>query len=396
MQNLSVLVVHNRYQQPGGEDTVVDAEIELLRRRGHRVLQYTRQNRELSRYSLLRKSLLLLTTTWNYSSYSEVRKLIRAHKPDIAHFHNFVPLVSPAAFYACNAAGIPVVQTLHNYRLLCPAGTLFLDGHRCTHCSQGRTPGILRGCYRDSRIQTAAVSLMLGAHGAAGTWKRSVNAYLTPSQFCRSKFVRAGLPAEKIFHRPNFLATDPGRQRRPGEYALFVGRLSSEKGVLEMLEAWRNLPQVPLVVVGDGPLYGRALQFSQAVQGKIKVLGQLNRNSTINLMKGARFLVFPSRWDEPFGMALLEAAACGVPAVAARVGAVPELVSHHQTGLLFDPQEAVEIVEQVRWAWSHPAQMEQMGDAARQAYQQNFTADKSYASLMEVYHKVLGSRPLPL
>ncbi|MGD0929532.1 MAG: glycosyltransferase family 4 protein [Candidatus Korobacteraceae bacterium] len=390
MQSLSVLVIHNQYQRPGGEDAVVRAEVDLLRSAGNRVVQYTRHNSDIAAYTPLRKASLLASTTWNRKTYSDIRALIREHRPDIAHCHNFLPLVSPSAYYACKSADVPVVQTLHNYRLLCPAGTLFANGQRCPGCSRSNANAISRGCYRNSRLQTAAISLMLGAHRLRGTWKRSVDAYVTPSAFCRDYFVAAGLPEEKVHLKRNFLAHDPGQRRDCGDYALFVGRLSREKGVLEMIEAWRQLPEVKLLVAGDGPLYYEARGAARS-NDRVEILGQLTPEETLDRIRGARFLVFPSRWFEPFGMGLLEAAACGVPAIASRIGAIPELVADHRTGLLFDPDNFNELVECVRWAWTHPSDMDEMGAAARHFYLQNFTAEQNYEALMGIYHKVLSA-----
>ncbi len=390
MQKPSVLVIHNQYQQSGGEDSVVRAEVDMLRRAGHRVVMYTRQNAEINRYGSLRKSLLLFTTSWAGAAYSDVCALIRKERPDIAHCHNFLPLVSPSAHYACKAMGIPVLQTLHNYRLLCPSGTFFQDGQRCASCNGCSLRGVVRGCYRHSHLQTGAVSLMLLSHGVLGTWKRLVDAYVAPSRFCRDTFVRAGWSPAKMYCKPNFLPDDPGQRHARGDYALFVGRLSAEKGVLELFETWKTLSDIPLLVAGDGPLHDRLNSLVGGMALPIKLLGTLSSKDTISCIKGARFLIFPSRWHEPFGMGLLEAAACGVPAIASRVGAIPEIVDERRTGLLFDPDDQNELAEQVRWAWRHPAEMEEMGFAARQRYLQNFTAKKNYERLMDIYQALLN------
>ena len=391
MQGLSVLVIHNRYQQPGGEDAAVHAEMELLRNTGHRVVPYIRDNSEIAGYGALRKASLMVSTTWSRNSYANLRALIQKEHPDIAHCHNFLPLVSPAAYDACRSAGVPVVQSLHNYRLFCPAGTLFAANQRCEQCTRSLAKAAYRRCYRDSRAQTAVVSLMLGAHRLRGTWSRGVDAYIAPSTFCRNYFVAGGLPEKKVHLKPNFLARDPGPRTERGDYALFLGRLCPEKGVLEMIEAWKQLPQVKLLVAGDGPLYGEAQHAASRTGGHVKLLGQLTAEQTLLRIKGAHFVVFPSRWYEPFGMGLLEAAACGVPAIASRIGAIPELVHHGRTGLLFDPENFNELVERAGWAWAHPAEMEEMGTAARQLYLHRFTAEKNYEVLMDVYRRVLLS-----
>ena len=389
MQNLSVLVIHNQYQQFGGEDAVVRAEVDLLRRAGHRVVQYVRDNSVLANYAGLRKASLFFSTTWDRSAYVEIRALIEKERPDIAHCHNLLPQMSPAAYYACKSAGVPVVQTLHNYRLFCPAGTCFCQSAVCTKCTHNLLNSVRRGCYRGSRLQTAAVALMLAAHRWFGSWNHAVDAYLAPSSFCRDCFIAAGLPEAKVHLKHNSLDRDPGQRTNRGDYALFAGRLSAEKGVLEMLDVWQRLPHIPLLVAGDGPLYDEArCLVERSAGGHIKLLGRLDPQQTIAYMKGARLLVFPSRWYEPFGLSLIEAAACGVPAIASRIGATPELVIDNQTGMLFDPENFSELIGKVQWAWTHPAEMETMGTAARQLYEREFTAEKNYEALMNIYRKV--------
>jgi len=392
MRKLSVLVIHNRYQLRTGEDVVVDAEMEMLRRAGHRVVPFIRSNAAIADYNPLQKASLAMSTSWNRTSNVEIRQLIAKERPDVAHCHNLVPLISPAAYDACKSAGISVVQTLHNYRLLCPAGTMYRKGQICDDCKSGLSASVARGCYRESRLQTATLATMLGVHRLLGTWTRSVDTYVALSRISRDHFVAGGLPAEKIHIKPNFLSGDVGPRTWPGEYALFVGRLSPEKGILEMIAVWRRLPHIPLVVVGDGPVRDQVVQMvRQPGMAHIKLRGQLSADDAMTEMRNARFLVFPSRWYEPFGMTLLEAAACGVPAVAARIGGVPELVVEGHSGLLFDPQNVEELAAKANWAWKHPADMAVMGSAARHCYEQRYTAEKNYEALMKIYHATLSN-----
>jgi glycosyltransferase involved in cell wall biosynthesis len=236
----------------------VQAEVDLLRRAGHRVLQFTQNNAVLASCTPLQKAALFFTTTWNRTAYSKIRDLIDNERPDIVHCHNLLPQVSPAAYYACKSAGVPVVQTLHNYRLFCPAGTFFHHGRICQDCTRSLSYSVKHGCYRGSRSQSATVAMMLALHRRRETWTRSVDAYIALTQFSRDLFVALGLPDKKIHVKPNFVVQDTVPRTTPGRYALFVGRLSPEKGVLEMLRTWLHLPQIPLVVVGDGPLYDDA------------------------------------------------------------------------------------------------------------------------------------------
>jgi len=392
MRKLSVLVIHNQYQQPGGEDAVVRAEAGMLRRAGHHVMEFTRRNAVIAQYKPWQKASLCVSTTWNQNAYAEIRKVIAEERPDVAHCHNLLPLVSPAAYYACKSEGVRVVQTLHNYRLLCPSGALYAGGRICDDCTRSLASGIKRGCYRDSRLQTATLAMMLGAHRLLGTWRRTVDAYVALNQFARDYFVAAGLPAEKIHVKPNFLLDDPAPRCGTADYALFVGRLAAEKGVLEMLSAWQQLPHIPLFVAGDGPMRERVQHLlRQPSTAHIKLLGQVSADDVTAQMKNARFLVFPSRWYEPFPMTLLQAAACGLPAVAACIGGVPEVVVEGKTGLLFDPHNLEGLVAKADWAWCHPVEMAAMGSAARRLYQQKYTAESNYELLMNVYQAALSN-----
>ena len=241
-----VLVIHNRYRQPGGEDTVVRAEVALLRQHGHRVIEYVRDNAAIDEFGPLRKASLMLSATWNPQVYAELRQLIRAERPDVAHCHNLLPLISPAAYYACRAEGVPVVQTLHNFRLCCPAGTLFRNG------------GGLRGLRRQIGTSSGAGMLSqfadtnrrsrLDARHASCCWERgsdAVDAYSVPSQFCLERMAASGIPRDKIMLRPNFLLNDPGPRDAGDDYVVFVGRLCAEKGIRQLLWAWRRLRRIP-------------------------------------------------------------------------------------------------------------------------------------------------------
>ncbi len=364
MARPGVLVIHNRYLEPGGEDSVVNAEIALLRSKGHRVLQYARHNREIAHFSNTRNALLPFTTIWDYESYGELRSLIRQERPALAHCHNLFPLLSPAVYYACAAEGVPVVQTLHNYRLACPGGDFFHGGDPCDRCQGSLIKASLKGCYRDSRLQTGVVAVMLGAHRALGTWQKKVSTYVAPSEFCRALAVQHGLPANKIVVKPHF-ATDLVTQKHGlGDYAIFVGRLSEEKGILQLLDVWRDLGHIPLLVVGSGPLEQHARRFAQDSQlANVTFAGQLPHDETLRRIRNARFLVAPSRCYETFGLSVLEAMACGVPAIVPRTGSLHELVSDRRTGFHVDFDDSEQFSAAIRRSWSHPLATREMGRA---------------------------------
>lgn len=392
MARPGILVIHNRYLESGGEDSVVNAEIALLRSRGHRVLQYARHNREIAHFGAVRKALLPLTTMWDYGSYCELRSLIRQQRPAIAHCHNLLPLLSPAVYYACAAEGIPVVQAVHNYRLVCPGGNFFREGERCNDCQGSLLKATLRGCYRDSRSQTGVVSLMLGAHRAFGTWQTMVDTYIAPSGFCRAVLCQRGLPANKLVTKPHFAPEVLPQKTSLGDYAIFAGRLSHEKGVLPFLDVWRDVAQIPLLIVGSGPLEESARrQACESNLSNVTFAGHLPYPETLRHIRNARFLVAPSRCYETFGMAVLEAMACGVPAIVPRNGALQELVSDRRTGFHVDLDDREQLAAAIRTMWSHPLETREMGRAARHRCLEHYSADSNYNRLSDIYNAALST-----
>jgi glycosyltransferase involved in cell wall biosynthesis len=294
---VKLLVLHNSYQQPGGEDEAVRREVDLLRGAGHQVRIFSRHNGEICSDSMLAKIAVARQAVWSKDSCRELKQILGREKPDLAHFHNTFPLISPAAYYVFGDAGVPVVQTLHNYRLCCPATNLFRNGGVCEECMEHSLwRGVAHGCYRDSRPGTAAVALMLATHRACGTWTRAVDCYIALTEFARRKFIAAGIPPEKIAVKSNFANRDPGLRTGVGEYALFAGRLAPEKGLRTLLAAWERLrSRIPLLVVGDGPL-GTELEREATRRSLSSVVfrGYLRPEAVTAAMKEARFLIVPS------------------------------------------------------------------------------------------------------
>jgi glycosyltransferase involved in cell wall biosynthesis len=322
-----------------------------------------------------------LAAIWNHASFRRIQSLVNQAPPDVAHFHNTFPLISPAAYYAVRRLGVPVVQKLSNFRLLCPGGIFLRDGQPCEQCLERGSlrPALLHKCYRGSRAATAAVAGMLAAHRAVGTWQRMVDVYIALSEFARRKFIEGGLPADRIVVKGNCVTPDPGPGEGNGGYALFVGRLSEEKGISTLAEAWRRLPDIPLLVAGDGPL--NQTEWPAGVTW----LGLKSREEVIGLMKNAAVLVFPSVCYECAPLTILEAFACALPVVASDIGSVPEFVGQDRLGFLFRPGDPEDLARQVRRAFQHPAETKAMRAAARREYEAKYTAEVNYKALLEIY-----------
>jgi glycosyltransferase involved in cell wall biosynthesis len=386
---MKILSVHNSYQLPGGEDQVFAQEADLLRGRGHQVLLYQASNDQVTGKNPL---VLLGNTIWNHQAHREVRSLMHRERPNIVHVHNTFPIISPAVYYAANEEGIPVVQTLHNYRLLCPPSTLFRDGHVCEDCVGRKIPwpGVVHACYRNSRLATAAAAAMLATHNYKQTWSKAISAYIALTDFARDKFIQAGFPEEKILVKPNYLQVDPGLGGGKGNYALFVGRLTPEKGIATLLEAWRQIGnQLPLQIAGDGPVASEVEKASGEMDS-VTWLKWLPRAEILQRMKDASVLILPSTWYEGFPMILAEAFAVGLPVIASDLGSMSSIVDHQRTGLHFEAGRAQGLVDAVRWWIAHPGEAARMRAQARLEYEAKYTASVNYAELMKIYGLVLN------
>jgi len=391
MRRYNIISVHNRYLMAGGEDQVFESEARLLREAGHEVMQVEEQNSYPD--GLLKKIGMAADCVWSRQWSREFRSLLRRARPDVVHVHNFFPRFSPSIYYACRREGVPVVQTLHNYRLLCAGAELYRDGKVCEECLEHSVlRGVRHGCYQGSRLGTAVLTLMVSAHRRMHTWSDMVDRYVALTEFARRKMIAGGLPADRIVVKPNFVLPDPEVKTSTGEYALFVGRLVNSKGVLTALEAWKQLPGIPLHVVGDGPCRGQigAEQKTGSVPS-IVYHGRLPRAETLAAMKNARFLIFPSEWYEGFPVTIAESFACGVPVVASRLGAMAEIVADGLTGLHFQTGDVQDFRRKIEWAWNHPDEMRKMGQRARQEFEQKYTAGRNLLMLEEIYDSVLAT-----
>lgn len=385
---VKILLAHNYYQQAGGEDRVFESESCLLEKEGHQVIRYTVHNNQIANLGSLK---LAEITLWNKVVYKELKEIFRKERPQIAHFHNTFPLISPSAYYAAKNHGIPIVQTLHNYRLLCPNAQFFRNGKVCEDCL-GKSvawPGLIHACYRGSRIASGGVVAFLTVHRALHTWIKKVDTYIALTQFARNKFVEGGFPYKKIAVKPNFVYPDPGIGRGDGGFVLYVGRLTQEKGISTLLKAWEILGErVPLKIVGTGPL-ADDVSVSVKTNPGITWLGTKSISEVYDLMGQAKFLIFPSEWYETFGLVIAEAFAKGTPVIAANIGAAAEIVQHGKTGLHFNSGDINALVQQVAWLFSHEIQLGQMRKNARAEYEQSYSIFRNYQILMQLYETLL-------
>lgn len=385
---LRVLIAHCRYQQRGGEDAVADAEAELLEHNGHAVLRLTRDNREIDDvYRGANRAVLALQTLWSVRTERDVQRAVRAFRPHVIHVHNTFPLLSPSLYWAAARADVPVVQTLHNFRLLCAQAMLLKDGTVCERCV-GSLPwrGVLGRCYRNSAAQSALLVGGLALHRALGTYRDKVTRYIALNEFCRRKFIDGGLPAERIAVKPNFVdvAYRSSDDRRGG---LFVGRLAPEKGIDVLVEVLSQRPGSTFDVIGSGPEQSR-LERCPGVH----LLGWQEADVIVEHMRRAAWLVMPSIWYENFPRTLVEAFACGLPVIASRLGAMAELIDDGRTGLLFEPGSATALARCLEWAESHPREMRQMGENARREYERKYTPAINYRQLVDIYRDAIDEQ----
>jgi glycosyltransferase involved in cell wall biosynthesis len=379
---MRILIAHNAYQHRGGEDSVVDAEIALLRSYGHEVEPYFRHNNDVASSSMLA---VAGQTLWSTQTTKDVEVRIAEFRPDVIHVHNTFPLVSPAIYWVAAKAGIPIVQTLHNFRFLCLSALFMRDGQVCEDCF-GHLPwrGVVHKCYRNSTAASIVLAGMITLHRGLGSYRNKVTRYIALNDFCRNKFIAGGLPKDKFSVKPNFIdnLNTPDWEARQG--GLFVGRLSKEKGLDVLAEAVKLLPINPVKIIGGGELESFA-QFSFGTD----YLGFQPLDTILAKMRQSSYLVLPSIWYENFPRTIVEAFACGLPVIASRIGALAEIIVDGTTGLLFESGNAQDLAEKLIWAEAHPDEMVKMGKSARAEYEAKYTPERNYAMLIEIYKEAI-------
>lgn len=387
---MKVVLCHNFYQQAGGEDLSFAQEARLLESKGHEVIRFTRHNDSIKQMGAINAA---VKTIWSTEAYRDLRKLLRSEKPDLIHCTNTFPLISPSAYYAARKEGIAVVQSLRNYRMFCAGAYFMRDGKICESCLGKRfaLPAIVNKCYRGSRAGSTVLASMIAIHRSIGTWSKAVDRYFALTNFSREKFIEGGLPANKIDIKPNFLFDDPGPGNGSGGYAIFVGRLSDEKGVALLLNVWPQLQSPPLLkVVGEGPLQDMVKDASKAEPSKVQWCGQLDQSEVLRLVGDATCLIQPSLWYEGFPRTILESFAKGTPVIASKLGSMEEIVEEGACGHLFEPNE-VALRETIEKFLSSATQHPEMRLNARRRFLDRYSASTNYEILMSIYSRAIES-----
>jgi glycosyltransferase involved in cell wall biosynthesis len=386
---MKVLMVHNRYQQRGGEDAVVDAEVRLLSSSGIEVQRLDVDNDAI--HGIVGKihasaNLLVGSPAIN----DRISKALAGFGPDVVHVHNWFPTLSTSVFRKCRLAGIPVVHTLHNYRPLCISATLFRDGHVCEDCigTSFRTPGVVHKCYRGSLLGSAVATAGMVTQWAAGTWHHSVDRFIALSQFARNKLIEGGLPEDKIVVKPNFVDPDPGPGTGDGGYYLYAGRLTEEKGLRTLLDCWKNGPDLPLLrVAGTGPLQDEVRQAA-SVLANFEWIGGRSGDEVLRLMSSAKATVCPSLWYEGMPRVVIESLAVGTPVVASRIGCYPEMIVDGKTGVLFPMGDALSLLTRLRELEAVNA-FAGMRARARIQFETEYTGHRNLSLMLDIYGKAM-------
>lgn len=386
---MKVLLVHNFYRSgtPGGEDVAVVQEQALLERNGVEVVGYRKFNDDVQ--GLAKKIGVGIQARWSRRVYEEVSELLRKERPHVAHFHNTFPLITASAYAACRDLCVPTVQTLHNYRLLCLGATFYRDGAVCEQCRPGRpAKGVIHGCFGDSMASSASVGWMLWRNWRDQVYTGLVDVYVALTEFAAAKFAQAGIARERIVIKPNFVELESdllARRKEPGEYAVFAGRLSREKGVHTLLKAWRQLRDIPLWIIGDGPALGDLRSTAERESLPVEFLGMRPRSEVLQVIANAAMQVVPSEWYEGFPLVIVEAYACGTPVVAADIGSLTEIVDPLRTGRRFRAGDHEALASCVRELWENPDLRVTLGQGALDRFAGLYSPQQSFAKLTEIY-----------
>ena len=393
MSKIKVLLVHNRYQLPGGEDLGFDSEVRMLRENGHEVIEYVRKNNDIKNYSFPQKILFPKEMTWSQRTYEEISKILIDKKPDIAHFHNTFPLISPSAYYACQKFNIPVVQLLNNYRLICPGGFLFRDDKVCEDCiSKSLMESVKNRCYKNSYLLSSSLAMMIKFHRIKNTWFSHVNKYISLSEFSKNKYVEAGFKANQIFVKSNFIEKDPLKRNKYDNHVLFFGRLSREKGPHIFIKAAENLinTKIKFRIIGNGPMDKELNNYVLKKKiTNVEFVNHISNSDIFNQIKSAKFVVIPMMWYEFLPRVLIETLACGVPIITSDIGVMANIVRNQINGLHFKVGDHKDLSKKIIKLFNDDLLVDKISKNNRDLYLSEYTKEKNYQKLINIYNEVL-------
>lgn len=396
---MKVLQVHGRYRStaPSGENLVVEREGDALRDMGHEVRLFTRDSDEIADWPLARKVMLPGRVLWSVESRRALSRALAENRPDVVHVHNTFPLLSPSVLYACRAARVPVVVTIHNYKLLCASGDFFRQGSPCHACREGQLlPALRHGCYRGSKVATVPVVASLAMHRPA--WRYQVSAYIFISAAQRERMVHLGLPDHRVFVKHNLvpLARHPWPQDvRRGHRVAFLGRLDEAKGIRFLMSAWESYraaapeSRIELAIAGGGPLESEVRRWA-ASRPEVEIAGLLPANRAVAFLRSALAVVVPSVWQETFGLVAVEAMAAGAAPVAPAHGSFPELITHGRTGVLYRPGDVGSLVEVLRRLDREPDWFREVGSRGQDEVLR-YGPDRNIKQLLSVYRFAIAN-----
>jgi glycosyltransferase involved in cell wall biosynthesis len=391
---MRILQIHNYYQTYGGECHVVDAEKPLLEARGHEVLRYTANSNELNQWGAGRKVVALSGVPFNRRVYRELAGYLQHTRPDVAHVHNVFPLLSPSVYVALRDAAVPVVQTVHNFRFLCPNGLFFINGRICEACQQrGYMAAVKNKCMKGSRVISTLYAAAVKYAWSSGNIPGNIDCFVALNEFSASRLVAGGVPREKIAICGNFIARfAPQPEPKRHNYVLYLGRLSPEKGIWTLLEALGKAPALNLKIAGAGPDEAALRSYvNDHLPGRVEFLGYVKGHEKERLVSEALCTVTPSEWYENFPISVVESFALGTPVIASRIGGLPEMVEHGKTGFLFDPADAAALAGCLEIIRDDAALVRNMSRACLETARARFGPDRHGRELVDIYNNVIST-----
>lgn len=385
---MKILQVHNFYRTPGGECGVVKAEKKLLESHSHAVAQFSADSNTLDEMTFFEKAAAYLQIPYNVRIARRLESFVSEFEPDIAHVHNVFPMLSPAVYAALKRHSIPVVQTIHNYRFLCPNGLFYVKGKVCEGCQEkSYFEAVMNRCMHGS-IATSALyagAIAWGWHG--GTFHSCVDQYIALNAFAANKLAAGGVSKKKIRICGNFVSDFAEAPAKKQSYALYLGRLSAEKGLPTLLAAARLVPELPLKIAGTGPLEDDLRRVvAEPGMGHIQVIGHVAGEAKRCLIAEALCTVVPSEWYENFPLSVVESLALGTLVIASRIGGLPELVEHDHTGLLFPPGDTTALAECLSRMSRREPDLRGMASNALAMARERFSPQRHLDQLLDIYN----------